>query len=98
MRKLILVSLASATFGGTIAALATAAIQSQATPEAIAAAVQRVSDSNAQASLRAINAKLSPLSSLNANLGKMDYTLWAICRDTPGEDQNFCGPLIAGAP
>ena len=39
MHKLIAVALASATFGGTIGAMATAAVQSHASPEAIAAAI-----------------------------------------------------------
>jgi uncharacterized phage infection (PIP) family protein YhgE len=70
--KLIALALASATFGGAIGALATAAVQSQASPEAIAAAVQRVSDSNAEQSLRSIDAKLTTLDTdLNPNSGEI---------------------------
>jgi hypothetical protein len=71
-RTIAAVALAAGTFGGTIGALATAAIQSQASPEAIAAAVQRVSDANAEQSLHGINAKLgtanTELATLNTNL------------------------------
>lgn len=54
MRKLITVALASSVFGGAIGALATAATQSQASPAAIAAAVQRVEDIKADRTLREV--------------------------------------------
>jgi hypothetical protein len=45
---------ASAVLGGTVGALGTAATTSQASPQAIAAAVQRVSDQKAESELRHI--------------------------------------------
>jgi hypothetical protein len=51
-------TIAAGTFGGTIGALATAAVQSQASPGAIAAAVQRVQDQKADNTLQSINSKL----------------------------------------
>ncbi len=61
MRKLIVVAVASATFGGMIAALATAAIQSQASPRAIAAAVQKVQDTKSENELGAISSRLATI-------------------------------------
>jgi hypothetical protein len=76
---IVAVALAAGTFGGTIGALATAAIQSQASPEAIAAAIQRVSDSSAEQSLRGINAKVGTantrLATLNSNLVGLNSNL-----------------------
>jgi hypothetical protein len=46
---------ATAVLGGAVGALATAATTSQANPQAIAAAVQRVSDQKAEAELHRIN-------------------------------------------
>jgi hypothetical protein len=85
-RTIVAVALAAGTFGGTIGALATAAVQSRASPEAIAAAVQRVSDSNAEQSLRGISAKLgtangtlkslgADLSTVQTDLAMLDRTL-----------------------
>jgi hypothetical protein len=54
--------LAAGTFGGTIGALATAAVQSQASPAAIAAAVQRVQDSRAEHTLQSIEGTLKQVS------------------------------------
>ena len=68
MRKLIVVALASATFGGMIAALATAAVQSQASPEAIAAAVQKVEDASAERSLRDIDSATGRISAATATI------------------------------
>jgi hypothetical protein len=62
MRRIVLVALACASFGGVVGALATAAVQSQANPDAIAAALQKVQDKSAEASLTAINAKLTTVS------------------------------------
>jgi len=50
---------ATAVLGGAVGALATAATTSQASPQAIAAAVQRVSDPKAEAQLRTIDAWVS---------------------------------------
>jgi hypothetical protein len=69
LRTIAAVALAAAVFGGTIGALATDAVQSQASPAAVAAAVQRVSDSNAEQSLRGINAKLATANTVLHNLG-----------------------------
>jgi hypothetical protein len=57
-RTVAAIAIASGTFGGTVGALATAAVQSQASPQAIAAAVQRVQDSAADRSLRSISGTL----------------------------------------
>jgi hypothetical protein len=46
---------ATAVLGGAVGALATAATTSQASPQAIAAAVQRVSDQRAETELHRIN-------------------------------------------
>jgi hypothetical protein len=51
--KLVAVALVSATFGGTVGAMATGV-----SPQAIAASIQRVADSSAESSLKTINAKL----------------------------------------
>jgi hypothetical protein len=101
-RAIAAVALAAGTLGGTIGALATAAIQSQASPQAIAAAVQRVSDSNAEQSLRSINAKLgtvntnlATLATLNTNLATLNTNLVALAR---GVGINLAGgePSLAG--
>lgn len=59
MTKLILAVVASSIFGGAVGALATAATQSQASPAAIAAAVQRVQDQNADHTLGQIKAAIT---------------------------------------
>jgi hypothetical protein len=71
-RKLAAVALASGVFGGMTGALATAATQSSASPQAIAAAVQRVSDTRAHQQLAAISSKLVALPSLSAALSSID--------------------------
>lgn len=53
-RTLLIAIAASATLGGGIGALATVATQSQASPAAIAAAVQRVRDTDAELTLKSI--------------------------------------------
>jgi ABC-type thiamin/hydroxymethylpyrimidine transport system permease subunit len=63
-----IVALACATFGGVVGALATAAVQSQANPAAIAAAVEKVQDKSAETSLAAINSKLTTVSSRLASV------------------------------
>jgi len=55
-------------FGGTIGALATAAVQSQANPQAIAAAVMKVTDQRAESDLRTIG---SDLKGLQGNMGTL---------------------------
>ena len=87
MRKLMLAVVASATFGGTIGALATAAFQSQASPAAIAAAVQRVQDQSAEQSLGIVSRNLDAggfgfaARNLSA-LRSMENQLRAICENT----------------
>jgi hypothetical protein len=75
-RTIAAIALASGTFGGSIGALAAAAVQSQASPQAIAAAVQRVTDSQAERSLRTISGALRSLGStantLRAELQTLD--------------------------
>lgn len=61
-RKLAAVAIASGVFGGITGALATAATQSQASPQAIAAAVQRVQDTNAERTLATISQRLGSMS------------------------------------
>lgn len=82
-RTLILAVAASGAFGGTIGSVVTAATQSQASPSAIAAAVQRVQDSSAEATLRRVD---SDLATLNAALQfdghSAGYELFAICEHT----------------
>lgn len=58
---MLIIALASGAFGGTVAALATAAIQSQADPQAIAAAVQRVQDTKAERALDGMSQKLGQI-------------------------------------
>jgi hypothetical protein len=72
MRRLIIVVLASSSFGGVIGALATAATQSQASPTAIAAAVQKVQDTHADAALNEIRGKIQDA---NGKLGQMTSEL-----------------------
>ena len=76
MRKLILVALASGTFGGAVGALATAATESQANAQAVAAAVQKVQDKSAESALAAIRRDLSFGHSSAA------YDLYEICENT----------------
>ena len=56
--RLLAALVAASTLGGTIGSLATAATQSEASPQAIAAAVQKVRDSGAEQTLRSIDNKL----------------------------------------
>ena len=65
-RVLALCVAGSSVLGGSVGALATAATSSQASPTAIAAAVQKVSDHAAEARLAAIS---HTLESLNSDLG-----------------------------
>lgn len=61
MRKIVAVAVASSVFGGTIGALAATAVRSQANPQAIAAAVAKVSDTRAEGTLASINTRLGAL-------------------------------------
>src|SRR5258708_4848882 len=61
MHRVILVVLASSAVGGVIGALATAATESQASPQAIAAAVQHVQDQSAERSLANVAGKLATI-------------------------------------
>jgi hypothetical protein len=72
VRRIILVALASSTFGGAVGALATAATQSQASAGAIAAAVQKVQDQKADRTLATISNKLGTLDTdLNPTKGEL---------------------------
>lgn len=75
MRRLIVIVVASSTFGGAVGALATAATQSQASPAAIAAAVQRVQDQKAERTLSQIKTELSTTASSAATLRDIDARL-----------------------
>ncbi len=68
MRRIVIVALACASFGGVVGALATAAVQSQANPAAIAAALQKVQDKSAETSLAAISTKLTTVSNRLASV------------------------------
>lgn len=72
MRKLVAVALTSSIFGGALGALATAATQSAANPSAIAAAVQRVQDQQADTTLSQIRGKLQ---AANGKLGGLGTAL-----------------------
>ncbi len=78
-RALVAGMLAAATFGGTVGALATAAVQSQASPEAVAAAVQKVQDQTADRTLSTISSKLgamkSTLSAIESHMVIVDRAL-----------------------
>ena len=100
LRKLVPIIVASSVFGGVVGALATAATQSQATPSAIAAAVTRVNDANANRTLSAIKADLA---TLNRNLASpvgvgtfrsIAQDLYSICENTASGGLSF--PTCAG--
>ncbi len=66
------VALASGTFGGTVGALAASAVQSQASPAAIASAVQKVSDTSAEQNLHSIDVELGTIvRDLDPNRGEV---------------------------
>ena len=97
-RTLIAVVAASATFGGVVGAALTAATESQASPAAIAAAVQRVQDTKAEATLQTVAADLKVLDGTLSNaygttLYDIEQNLASICRntETPGVIA-FCAP------
>jgi len=89
LRTIAAVAIAAGTFGGTVGALATAAVQSQASPQAVAAAVQRVSDSNAEKTLRAINTKLQSEATV---LSIVERYLSQVCSNTAPSYDAFCSP------
>lgn len=97
-RGMIAMMLAAGTFGGVIGALATAATQSQANPQAIAAAVQKVSDASADRSLRSIRQDLDQVARpskvpLNFVLATVQSELYAICRNVqPSSFPAVCPP------
>jgi hypothetical protein len=86
MRRLIIVVLASSSFGGVVGALATAATQSQASPTAIAAAVQKVQDTHADSALNEIRGKIQDS---NGKLGQMTSEL--------GTNPSFLGGQLLSA-
>lgn len=101
MHRIIAVALVSAVFGGTVGAMATAAVESQASPSAIAAAVERVQDSAAERSLAAEAATLKSINqeltqptidgSTTTVLGQL-LKLTNICNNTSGEGYDVaCG-------
>jgi len=89
-RKMVVAIVASGVFGGMVGALATAAVQSQASPQAIAAAAVRVKDSAADRSLKTISSELAPY---RAQLAYMENALFDICSNTqPSGSTLFCAP------
>lgn len=73
------VALASGAFGGAVGALATAATESQASPTAIAAALQRVQDTKAEQRLGTIS---SELNLLDGERYAIENDLYDICLST----------------
>lgn len=82
IRTLIIVALACSVFGGVIGALATAATQSQATPTAMAAAVQRVED---QAVRRQLVTIFQRLGQTNGDLSSVAAEVKTLNRTTRSE-------------
>lgn len=90
MKRLIIVALTCSVFGGTIGALATAATQSQASPRAIAAAVQRVEDQSAERSLRQIGKSLRTTTGrLGTLVNDFSPTKGEILQLAEGEGSNY---------
>lgn len=90
---------ASAMCGGIVGAVLTGATESQASPAAIAAAVQRVQDTQAERSLQSAVTQLTAINrSLSGNfatpLGDLEQDLMWICRNTesPGVVADCVGP------
>jgi hypothetical protein len=85
-RLLIAATLASATLGGAVGALATAATTSQANPQAIAAAVGRVQDQAADRALRLIAIDMitveGDLKAIREDSGNARVNLFNICWNT----------------
>ena len=85
---------ASGVFGGMAGALATSATASQANPQAIAAAVQKVQDRAAEKYLRFIGTELLPMSSLEGGLKRLQENsdnirknTYNVCWDTASVNQ-----------
>lgn len=90
---------ATAVFGGTLGALATVATTSQASPQAIAAAVQKVQDRAAERNLQTIGVELLRLneedqSKLNGDLSQLNEAVenlrkntFLVCFDTGSLEQ-----------
>jgi hypothetical protein len=97
MRRLIIVILASSTFGGVIGALATAATQSQASPSAVASAVLKVQDTKAEQDLSLLDRSLN--GTFKSPIGVIADDLYEICLNT-GPTNNSCQlpaePVVSG--
>jgi hypothetical protein len=104
-RLLVASVLASATLGGAVGALATAATTSQASPQAIAAAVQKVSDQTAEHYLRFAGVELQAINAgtevievnqkaLQASTEKIQKYTFDTCFYTAhnASQQTDCGP------
>ena len=79
LRVLAAATLASAVLGGSIGALATAATSSEASPQAVAAAVQKVKDSGAEGELSRIRTIMEQLRQYSL---KSAEELQAICKNS----------------
>ncbi len=97
MRKIVIVALACATFGAVIGSLATAAVQSQANPAAIAAAVEKVQDKSAETSLAAISSKLTTVSNRLSSLpylsGTIGHDIYELDSQSYGDSQALFNEL-----
>jgi len=99
-RTLLASNAASAALGGGVGALATAATSSQASPQSIAAAVQKVSDARAEKTLALMNLHLSNLEGtigvlneaktllegIDGHLGAIRKDSFLTCYGTTGSD------------
>ena len=94
VRTLLASVTATAVLGGAVGALATAATTtSQASPQAIAAAVQKVQDQAAERYLRTIVVQLLPLNSLEGTLNNIRKNTYNVCWDTASSLQRpSCEP------
>lgn len=90
LRRLILVSAASAAFGGVVGGLVASASQSEASPRAIAAAVMHVQDAQADRALTKLAAAVSSgTQTTNTNLTALGAAAGAITTaiNAQGHDQ-----------
>jgi len=99
LRTLLISIAATAVLGGAVGALATAATTSQASPQAIAAAVQKVQDRAAERDLQAIGVELlrlneedqgklnGDLSQLNEAVENLRKNTFLVCFDTGSLEQ-----------
>jgi len=85
-RLFIAAVLGSSVVGGTVGALATAATTSQASPQAIAAAVQKVQDQTAEKYLRTIGIELLGVIPLEGDLKQLKEDSESIRKNT----DNIC--------